>query len=233
MQGFVRRHFYLSRLEAERKNDHFWSRYYWNIKGHNICLWLPVSLKGRKRREWLEENIDDPDPSRDLERERIQGIINRRLIRESLVPINEMLDTPAREAGSVSGQNTAFGSSLANVISEEKADKIKQQRRSIKALGRKRLKRLVLRIFEDLCYGEYNDGKVAKDFGLSKATFSRFAGSRWTKSGSVTPDLWLNTAQVLSTHKDFKRVAVESGVWEQVEATLKDIAPPQSGGKSK
>ena len=96
----------------------------------------------------------------------------------------------------------------------------------------RKLKRLVLRIFEELCHGEYNDGKVAKDFGLSKATFSRFAGSRWTKSGSVTPDLWVNTAQVLSAHKDFKKVAVESGVLGKVEATLKDITLPQSGGKS-
>ena len=231
MGGLVRRHFYFSRLEAERNNDHFWSRYYWSLKGHKICLWLPVSLKGQKRRKWLEENIDNPDPLRDLERERIQTIINRRLVRESLVPIDEILNTSSWNTGSISDQDPAFGSSLANVISEEKANKIKQQRRSIKSLGRKKLKKLVLRIFDDLCHGEFNDGKVAEDFGLSKTTFSRFAGSRWMKSGSIIPDLWLNTAQVLSTHKDLKGVAIESGVWGQVEAIVKDNTPLRNGGK--
>ena len=61
LQYHVRRQFYLSRLEAERKLSPFRSRYYWNIKGEKICVWLPVSLKDRKRRLWLENNIDDPE----------------------------------------------------------------------------------------------------------------------------------------------------------------------------
>ena len=63
---------------------------------------------------------------------------------------------------------------------------------------------------------------LAKDFGLSKSTFSRFAGSRWLNSKKAIPDLWLNTAHVLSTYPVFQEVAKETGVWEQVEATIEN-----------
>lgn len=62
MQGLVRLHFYRSLREAKRKANPFWSRYYWKVRGYSICVWLPVSLRGGERREWLEKNIDDPDP---------------------------------------------------------------------------------------------------------------------------------------------------------------------------
>ena len=47
LQGLVRRHFYLSRLEAIRRNNVFWSRYYWDIKGKKIAG-LRKSLKEKK-----------------------------------------------------------------------------------------------------------------------------------------------------------------------------------------
>ena len=41
-----------------------------------IALWLPVALHGSDRRAWLEEHVDTPEPTRPLERERIQGIVD-------------------------------------------------------------------------------------------------------------------------------------------------------------
>ena len=79
---------------------------------------------------------------------------------------------------------------------------------------------MIHHIFENIISDEYQDNTVAKTFGLSKATFSRFAGSRWNSSESNIPDLWLNMAQVLSVHPVFKETAREAGVWEQVEITL-------------
>ena len=82
---------------------------------------------------------------------------------------------------------------------------------------------MVQYVFNKIVEDDYHDIEVAKIFGLSKATFSRFAGSRWNVSKQHIPDLWLNTAQVLSIHPDFKEAALEAGVWKQVENTLSRI----------
>ena len=87
-------------------------------------------------------------------------------------------------------------------------------------LGKKRFKQLILRIFENIKSGEYSDEKLARDFGLSKATFSRFAGSQWHKKETPIPDLWLNTAKVLSQNSTFKKVTKETGFLKQVKATI-------------
>jgi hypothetical protein len=109
---------------------------------------------------------------------------------------------------------------IGEIVAEEKAGRIKHQRRSIRALGKVALYRMILYIFENIGHSEYQDITVANTFGLSEATFSRFAGSQWNPSNSFIPDLWLNTAQVLAVHPDFKETALEAGVWEQVYKTL-------------
>ena len=233
LQGLVRRHFYLSCLEAERKLNPFWSRYYWDVKGIKTCVWLPVSLKGQQRRAWLEKNIDDPDPSRSEERRRIQAIINRKFVYERLIKIDEAVLVLNEDNSLVWPEPIEMaGISLAKVVAKEKAVNIRLQRRSIWALGKKRLKQLILRIFEDIGCDGYNDSKVAKDFGLSKATFSRFAGSQWFQKESSIPDLWLNTAQVLSSHSIFKDIAINMGIWNQIEGVLEKGKPRLRKGSS-
>jgi hypothetical protein len=232
MQGLVRRHFYRSLLEAERQANPFRSRYNWRVRGRTICVWLPVSLVGRERREWLEKNIDNPNPFREGERERVQAIVYSKLVRERSVDYTEDTDNSSEEKnlnGDDSGE--IFTTSLAEVIAKEKARNIQLQRRSIKALGEERLRQLILRIFENLNCGEYEDGKVARDFGIAKATFSRFAGSRWFQKASAIPDLWRNTAEVLSENPIFEEVAKSAGVWEEVQNTLK-MGDLQKGGES-
>lgn len=220
-QGLVRRNFYRSLLEAVRKANPFWSRYNWMVKGRTISLWLPVSLRGWKRREWLENNMEEPDPLREGERERIQLIIDSKLVRERFVECNEdTWNSNEDENPERFDSGEPFGKSLAEAVAEEKVRNIHLQRWSIRALGERGLKKLVLRIFENLDCGEYMDRKIARDFGLSKATFSRFAGSRWLEAKSAIPDLWRNTAEVLSTHPDLKEVAIRTGVWNEVKAAL-------------
>ena len=221
LQGLVSRHFYRSLLDALRKANPFRSRYNWRVRGKTICVWLPVSLEGRKRREWLAKKIDDPDPRRPGETERIQSIIDRELVRGRFVPIDP--DTHHSSGASLlpwSHSGGTFGESLAQAIADEKARNIHMQRPCIRALGDKALRQLVLRIFKDLRCDEYEDGKVARDFGLSKATFSRFAGSKWLLSESGIPDLWKNAAEVISTNPTFKEVAIDTGSWKQVESAL-------------
>jgi hypothetical protein len=232
MQGLVRRHFYFSLLEALRQANPFWSRYNWMVQGDKICVWLPVSLAGRDRRRWLENNIDNPDPLREGERERIQSIIYKKLVREKFVGLGEDTeDSSGEEFLPSSNPDKTFGASLAETVAREKAMNINRQRRSIRALGKKRLKHLILRIFEAISCDEYKDGKAARDCGLSKSTFSRFAGSRWLEAKTAIPDLWRNTAEVLSTHPALKEVAISTGAWKQVQSAIQRGAP-QSGGRA-
>ena len=78
---------------------------------------------------------------------------------------------------------------------------------------------MILRIFDDLRNEEYNDGKIATQFGLNKATFSRFAGSHWRRgpNGKI-PDLWANTAGVIARNKPFAEAAGEAGFSKQLRA---------------
>jgi hypothetical protein len=221
MQGLVNRQFYYSLLEAKRSIDPFWTRYYWNINGHTICVWLPVTIEGKKRRSWLERNIKNPDPGRNGERNRVQASINRLLVREQIVPINEAARIPNDTENPIWEEpGISFKDSLANVVAEEKAKNIKQQRRTIRALGKPKLRKLILQIFESISHDDYQDSIIAKSFSLSKATFSRFAGSRWPNTDSSVPDLWRNTAQVLKDHHIFRQVAKDTGFWEQVITTV-------------
>jgi hypothetical protein len=224
IQGFVRRHFHLSVKEVKRKANPLWSRYFWNVGGWKICVWLPVHLKGRERREWLEKNIGTPDPTKLGERERIQALINQKIGNVGVIPFNENAHQNVLEGYEYrSDQQGDVCQSLGDVVAQEKAGNIACQRRAIRALGQDKLKQMVLHIFEKVACDDYHDIAVAKIFGLSKATFSRFAGSRWKASKPHIPDLWLNTAQVLAVHPDFKKTAVEAGVWKQVEITMNRV----------
>ena len=95
--------------------------------------------------------------------------------------------------GHLSDNTEQFRVTLAGAIADEKSAGIRQQRRSIQKLGKKSLKKMILRIFEAIDDGNLQDHQIAKDFGLSKATYSRFAGSRWAQSDTSIPDLWRNT----------------------------------------
>ena len=107
-------------------------------------------------------------------------------------------------------------------MANEKAENINKQRSAIRALGRERLMELIHRIFDGIGCEGHNDVTVARDFGLSKATLSRFAGSRWRDVKKAIPDLWLNTAHVLATNPVFREVVEQTGVWDQIKATLEN-----------
>ena len=205
MQGLVRRQFYYSLLETERRLNPFRSRYNWNINGGTLTLYLPVAIKGLERRKFLEENIETPDPFREGERERIQTIINRSFVNHRMVEIKDAQDIPDNKPSHWPGDDSA--PSLSEVVAEEKADNIEKQRPAIKELGKDKLKQLILRVFDEITDTEYSDGKLAQDFGISKATFSRFAGRQWHEKETSLPDLWRNTAKILSKNRAFEEMA--------------------------
>jgi len=225
LQRFVVRQFRNSCLEARRHGNPARTRYAWRVGGQSIYVWMPTSLSGHARRHWLEANIDDPDATRAGERERIQATIDHRLGVPRHVPLEDDISC------GVNPRRTGLGTppldeqirteGLAATVAQEKVENIEKQRPAIRALGGDSLQRLIRRIFQELSEERYEEQALARAFGLSKATLSRFAGSRWRlgRSGRV-PDLWLNVAQTLAGHSRFVELARDAGVWDRVEALL-------------
>ena len=107
---------------------------------------------------------------------------------------------------------------LATFVADEKALRMAEQRPAIRRLGAEGLCALVHRVFDDVTSGGLGDGTVARAFGLSKATFSRFAGRCWSPNGQRPPDLWLNVARALACFAPFRNAAHAARVWQEVQS---------------
>jgi len=222
LQRMVIRHFYLSCLESRRRVQHLVRRYFWQRNGDSLGIWMPFVLSGKQCQQWLEANVPDYDPGRTGERERAQNIVNARLTRPRMIPLDRVAggaeEVPAPE-DPVSSMVEAEISihRLAQTVAEEKAENIDHQRPAIQALGKEKLRQLVLGVFESVVKDESCAKDLAESFGLSSATFSRFAGNHWSRGeAAVTkrepPDLWKNTARLLSHHPGFVEAADKTGV---------------------
>jgi hypothetical protein len=218
LQRFVMRHFRLALLEARRRSNPLRSRYAWHVNGRVVQLWMPAYLSGVERRNWLRENtrpvdLRGPDAAR-----QIQQRIDQQLGRPRTLPLHtaSAMPTPwyaqAQTAGLDCGDRV---SSLAESVADRKVAEIEQLRPAVQGLGPSKLRVLVIEIFRQLDEGHYEEGKTARLFGLSKATFSRFAGSRWNKTGRM-PDLWANTAAVLAHHPSFIEAARATHVGQRI-----------------
>ena len=226
LQGRVVHHFRLSCLAARRKCNPARSRYAWSVNGGKIYAWMPTSMSGRQRREWLNSNVNDPDPRRSGERYRVQAIVDEQLGTSWHLSLDDEIDHIESPKSSHEPLESLIDKEvsvrgLANVVADEKVRNLRQQRPSIRALGKSTLKQLILHIFDDLSEETYKEGQLADSFGLSEAALSRFAGSRWHKaSQGQVPDLWMNTAEMLASHAAFTEAAEEAGVLGQVEQLL-------------
>ena len=222
LKNLVTRQFHYSHQEARREIDPFWSRYNWRVYDYSLTLWMPVALTGNQRREWLKTNIPDEIFDHPQVNKEIQRLIDKNLVREHFVAL-EALEFSTAAYASVESclDRRNWGLLLAEHVAQEKAQDISNQRPAIKKLGPQKLEKLVRRIFEDLDADEYEQKKVADQFGLSTATLSRFAGSSWREMASeanFVPDLWRNTAQVISQIPVFRDVAQEAGMLGPIEA---------------
>ena len=232
LQTHVYRHFLLSCLECTRRARQLVKRYAWKLDGVAIDLWFPTEMTGREITAWLDANVEDPDPSRPGERERVQAIVDEQMVRRTIVSLSDVGEL-AGSPGAASAPlpwSLLHGMSveaLAEQVAEEKSDNLPLQRPAIRALGSEALRRMILRIFRELSSGEYRDGHVAEAFGLSKSTLSRFAGSRWAQrhtgsNGWAVPNLWRNTARILASRPSFVAAARDAGVWHRVRTVHPD-----------
>jgi hypothetical protein len=226
-QRMVVKHFYLSIKECRRAQMPFMRRYLWKVKKGSIYLKCPIEVSGREFRKWLEENIPDPDPKRPNETETIQSRVHAYFSQGHFVAWDEkyVSDETAVEHPKVLSNDQSESSRLGETVAREKAANIDELRPAIRKLGPEMLSSLILRIFKDLEDGVYEDNRIATAFGLSKATFSRFAGSDWSKKidkkAVSIPDLWLNTANILASDSAFMEIALSAGVLPKLQRILK------------
>lgn len=240
LQKLVVRHFYLSRAEAVRRADPHIHRYFWRVKGKDLCLYMPRSMTGAEKREWLEKNIEAPDPDRPNERMRIQAVIDERLLGDRTVVFHEgivnAMGGTASPALPWAVEHEVSVKGLAETLAEEKAANIAGLRPSIRALRKTMLKTLIKDIFEMLRRGRYDEGSMAGEYGLSKSSFSRFCGSQWAQACSeaerrAIPDLWANLAELLAHHSAFVEAAQAAGVWDSVQEVLQTLRPEETEEK--
>jgi hypothetical protein len=232
LQMLVRRHFFLSLREAQRTA--FMTRYVWHLPAGNLTLLMPRSLVGRARRRWLEAHVPDADPTRSGEQMRVQAIIDARVGQSQIGAFGQehLWMRPAPIPGTDVFSVSADG--LADAVAKEKTASLQDQRPAIRALGPVKLQTMIHQIFDDLADQRYCLADVAKQYGLSKATLSRFAGTRWDHGGghmiNAMPDLWLNTARVIGSDPDFVDAAKRAGIWQQIKQL--EFLVQYVGGKS-
>jgi len=226
LQDTVTRQFVYCCREAKRMQNPTRSRYKWILPNGTLVVWMPIAISGNERRAWLDRHVNNPDPKRDGEQQRVQQIVDCEL---GTVCISSLEDLHELSAIDLISNNNIPPSSgcqidikgLAETIVEEKAKNIHLLRPSIRVLGRTKLRKLIYKIFHEIIEGNYEEKKLADLFGLSQATFSRFAGSRWRVSVNVRPpDLWTNLAQALTTNKTLVETAEKCGIWQKVKQII-------------
>lgn len=233
LQAHVLRHFFLSCLECARRSRRLVREHVWQLDGQAVWLWFPVEMMDSLCGQWVDTNAAARTGPSPVEQETLQALIDDAVAQHWLGFGRRSGRRPGGcgELGDGLPWAVAHGLSsdaLAEAVAREKADDLAAQRPAIRALGAEKLGQLIRDVFAALSDETYNDGRVAKRFGLSKATFSRFAGSRWCHKGSSAapvPDLWRNTAHVLAGNSVFAEAARAAGVWARVAAVLPKPAP--------
>lgn len=221
LQRLAFRHYKLSLLETHRRGA--WTRYVWRPKGQKIPLLLPKELSGTQRKAWLEKNIGDSIPQRYENRHLIQMSINGHFQTQRLKAIENPVITQSEQDLPWKLCDNLSIDGIVKTLAEEKADRFLEQRPSIRNIGQKKLKLLIHEVFEAAQDRTNCDSNIARKFGLSKASFSRFAGSQWTYPN--TPDLWRNLAHLIAHHPVMKETAQHNGVWNTIKA-IDEYAPP-------
>lgn len=232
-QRFIKRHFLLSYREAWRNVNPFVSRYTWQCNGKGtLTLWMPKYLKGRQRRTWLETHIPDVNPQSPGERERVQAIIQEKLVIPTYIPLDtEWMIEPGKDVIHHTTASQDKKPSFIGFLAREKSLSAEMQRPRIRMLGPKRIERLVMSVLHNLITPERTDEDIAREFGLATATYSRFCGSEWQKSVGTKeqdiPDLWRNVAVLLSQVEAFRELAMESGVLNTIRTIENDGKAPR------
>ncbi len=223
-QKFVIKHINYSWKEVLRSTNTKYSRYRWNHNNEALELKRPSWIKADKFKKWLEETFSKKLPI--ASRGFIQNIIYETYGYGENIDINEhnewdheisSLENPLELGHSEYIQNNLY-----ETVADEKAENIEKLKPAIRKLGKNKVKKLVLHILDEFVEDSTKDIDIAREFNLSKATFSRFAGRDWKKNPDKTiPDLWQNIAQVIIKNENFSEFAKGLGIIDIIQKITK------------
>lgn len=199
LQYLVAKHFNYALKEAGRTQQEM-SRYNWNTVHGTFIVMMPKTLSGSQRSEWLAQNVSVSDLKKSTAREVVQGLIDETFSGTRLDATEGMHIADTRVTMPWDTIDAFNLHDFANTVALEKVDTLSEQRRAIQQLGGTSVLALILDVFDAVESEEVSDADIAKKYNLSPATFSRFAGRKWTQ----IPDLWKNAAGVLSHTPEFK-----------------------------
>ncbi len=224
LQQRVTNHVWLACREANRSRNPTRSRYAWKLERGTLYVWMPVTIAGHRRRQWLEENIPDANPMRPSEAMRVQSIVDEYFGIQQVFSLSgdPPMDVPCGDMNSALSSLDENGRppfDLATVIADEKASRIGKMRPAIRALGPERLRSLIIQIFALMSDDLYQQDELAKFVGLTPASLTRFAGGDWDDVEHV-PDLWVNCAHLLLKNEDYIEAAIAAGVWDTILAII-------------
>ena len=221
--------FSFSKLDCRRISP-FSRRYSCEVNGNKFTLWRPSYMTPKEFKEWVEDHLGDIDPDAPNEKKRLQSIIDTDLQRSyhislDLPGVDSILRIEDEPSSLEFYEGLGIVGSLADTVAQEKVRNIHKLRPSIKNLGGRTLKRLILEIFSALSSGEYEASRLADQYKISRPTFSRFAGSKWFEKKRdnkvvTIPDLWRNTAQILKGNPVFMETVLTCGVAGRLEEVL-------------
>ena len=216
--------------EAPRMTNPLLNRYEWKMgQKKSLWLWFPKSFGGSRRKKWLEEHVGHPDLSNPWEKERVQDLIDQSLGPQVLVPADGSIAN--RLAGDLPAPDSTVRKAelkkMRCLIADEKAARVNDQRRAIRNLGKKKLRELVLAVLENWDTEEISGKDLARQFGLSPPTLSRFAGKNRKKG---PPDLVVNIACIMKADANFMKAAREAGFLDRVLGAAENGSEENSHG---
>lgn len=240
IQKMVYNNFLQSKLECQRDTP-FSVRYMWEVNGVKLYLWYPSYMTAKEFRNWLEENIKDLNHRRPYEQKHIQSLIDVALKRgyhistddpDALIGLNKEMGKESSPTEQKESQ--MFVGGLSEAVARRKVEEIQELRPSIAKLGEKTITVMILQIFSDLSVGAYSVTETADQYGVSKPTFSRFAGNKWFEKieqfenvgdikNIVIPDLWKNTAEILAENPYFLEKVLNFGFADILKTVIEMI----------
>ncbi|MBL1214669.1 MAG: hypothetical protein D8M61_15110 [Ignavibacteriae bacterium] len=221
LKGMVIRHLKYSWLEVCRKTNRLYQRYRWVLAKGVIELMKPVSIKGREFTKWLEEHIENPDPSNKGEKYRIQNAVDNWFGHSSEIDY-ELIAYMQNDKIDPNFDIERYPENFTTLIANEKSTNINKLRPSIRSLGKTKLKMFISKILDNIVYDEDKDISIAKEFGLSKAAYSRFAGKNWKNNNKgEVPDLWKNIAHIITSDPILIELAISLGINTDIDSILK------------
>lgn len=212
--------------EANREANDLFHRYTWQSGELKVELKRPAWISTRNFKEWLKENTQDFRIEDRKARRRIQDKIYEEFGRGGFFQLEEIGNLADEPEEPVSQVNN-----LIEDVAEKIAAEFKDLKPSIRVIGRAKVKKLIIKILESrLKEDGCKDTEIAKEFGLSKSAFSRFAG-RWWKQGEITsvPDLWRNVGELVMGDAKYTSAILESGTKNNIEKTLRLVRLGREG----